>query len=92
MVYIFRLASLFFVLDVEVQSSYIEDKKEERKAKQSEFREGESKSIRVPCELADLLKKIGDLAKEQSDRIEEMKNDCLAVIEKWEAEREEIES
>lgn len=43
----------------------------------------ESKAIRVPGELADLLKKIGDLAKENPDRIEQLKSQCTAIIENY---------
>ena len=43
----------------------------------------ESKAIRVPGELADLLKEIGDLAKENPDRIEQLKSQCTAIIENY---------
>ena len=42
-----------------------------------------SKAIRVPGELADLLKEIGDLGKENPDRIEQLKSQCTAIIETY---------
>ena len=43
----------------------------------------ESKAIRVPGELADLLKEIGNLAKENPDRVEQLKRQCSAIIETY---------
>lgn len=44
----------------------------------------ESKPIRVPGELAELLKKIGDIAKENPDKIEQLKSQCTAIIMAYE--------
>lgn len=42
-----------------------------------------SKAIRVPGELADVLKQIGDLAKDNPDRIDQLKQQCLAIIQTY---------
>lgn len=43
----------------------------------------ESKAIRVPGDLADLFKEIGDLAKDDPSRIDDIRDKCSAIIESY---------